>query len=461
LAVGLTLTGCAALVVPPQAAFSLPEAARQYNYLKDKVLPPEPQVPNDQRLAKLGATALANGDLNRAEINLDAALVINPYNAHALYYLGVIYQRTSRYAEARTLYTRLIALDSPATATVDGAGANVGERLVHLARMNFIEMGRAHVPDAAPPPERGDAERAIASRFATVMRLRDQNLITKEEYAARRRANLGALLPMTEPPPPPGLAQPAPSATDVIVRLDAISRFKDAGAVTESEYATERAAILDGLLPAQPGTLARVAAAPSPPENPEPDLDRLDRLFAMKLITAEERNREHAALVAASAPVASAAPSRGAGAPPATPPATSKAAVAAPATTPPAGSGASARAIFRARKIDASRPAADGKEKTATETAASTDTMAASGAIGVHIASFRTPERAKRSWDDLRKANGDVLSSLDSRIARVDLGNNGGVFFQLRAGPVADADAAKALCSELKRRKLYCAPTAF
>ncbi len=43
---------------------------------------------------------------------------------------------------------------------------------------------------------------------------------------------------------------------------------------------------------------------------------------------------------------------------------------------------------------------------------------------------------------------------------RLDVGRRQGVFFQLSAGPVAGESEARALCAELKRRRLYCAPVA-
>ncbi len=61
----------------------------------------------------------------------------------------------------------------------------------------------------------------------------------------------------------------------------------------------------------------------------------------------------------------------------------------------------------------------------------------------------------------LRAAHGDVLEGLKPRIARVDLGPDTGVFFRLRAGPLADEAAAWALCQELKQRDVYCAPSVF
>lgn len=78
--------------------------------------------------------------------------------------------------------------------------------------------------------------------------------------------------------------------------------------------------------------------------------------------------------------------------------------------------------------------------------------------VDVYLALTRTPERAQRNWEDLHQAHSDVLDGLEPRIARIDLGDERGIYFQLSAGPLADIDAAEALCNTLVRRRLYCAP---
>lgn len=81
--------------------------------------------------------------------------------------------------------------------------------------------------------------------------------------------------------------------------------------------------------------------------------------------------------------------------------------------------------------------------------------------VDIHLALSRTPERAQRNWEDLHRAHGDVLDGLEPRIARIDLGADRGIYFQLSAGPLADMAAAEALCNTLVRRRLYCAPMIF
>ena len=76
----------------------------------------------------------------------------------------------------------------------------------------------------------GDAN--AISRFATIRALRDQGLITQQEFNARRRANLGALLPLSAPPPSAGLDRPVPSTEQITGRLRAIGRALEMRAIS-------------------------------------------------------------------------------------------------------------------------------------------------------------------------------------------------------------------------------------
>ena len=94
---------------------------------------------------------------------------------------------------------------------------------------------------------------------------------------------------------------------------------------------------------------------------------------------------------------------------------------------------------------------------TATETAAPAATeTAAAPAYRVHLASFREKETADKEWRRLRKSHGDLLAGLAAIVGRVDLGATKGVYFRLHAGPLADAEAAQALCRALSKRRVRC-----
>jgi hypothetical protein len=81
----------------------------------------------------------------------------------------------------------------------------------------------------------------------------------------------------------------------------------------------------------------------------------------------------------------------------------------------------------------------------------------ADGAAAMHLASYKNPANAERGWKQLSAANADLLGSARPIVRRVDIPGKG-VFYRLLAGPMASTADAKALCTALKARKLYCAP---
>ncbi len=69
---------------------------------------------------------------------------------------------------------------------------------------------------------------------------------------------------------------------------------------------------------------------------------------------------------------------------------------------------------------------------------------------------MRSLERAQGEWARLRRKNSDPLGNLTLSVAKAGLGPEKGVFYRLRAGPVADEAAARALCAKLARHKMGC-----
>lgn len=78
------------------------------------------------------------------------------------------------------------------------------------------------------------------------------------------------------------------------------------------------------------------------------------------------------------------------------------------------------------------------------------------GRFQVQLAALRSREQVDTEWERLRRRNSDLLGDLDLSVMRADLGPDKGVFFRLRAGPLADEAAAKALCQKLSERKVGC-----
>lgn len=79
----------------------------------------------------------------------------------------------------------------------------------------------------------------------------------------------------------------------------------------------------------------------------------------------------------------------------------------------------------------------------------------AAGTYRVQLAALRSPEGARRAWELLRKAHGDLLGGLKPTVVRADLGAKG-IFYRLRVGPVRDRAAGRKLCAKLKARKVGC-----
>ncbi len=428
----------------------LPETTQAFNTLKATLFPAEPETleaPDDRRLAELGHAALVAGDFALAETNLVAALALDPDNVRALLDLGVLYRSTGREALAREL---------------DGAVLAPGHSGARLA--DIVSRQPARFAAAAPAPDAPSpqyAGRDAIDRFAILARLRDAELISAADYTARRTANLGALVSLTGAPPSPALARPAPGTRDVIDRLRAIAAFRKSGGMSEAEAKAQHAAILDSLIPAVGGEPASDGAARAPPGDPASYTERLDWLLAENLISGTEHERERAALaalLALSPPTENVAAARETPAVTVAPidDHTMPEVAAAPQTAESPGT------AMPARTASAPETAAALEDWFASDTSTARSAGAPpEGELGVHLASFRTPQRARRGWEILREAHGDVLANLAPRVARLDLGKDRGVFFQLGAVPVPDMTAARALCSELKRRKVYCAPKLF
>ena len=90
-----------------------------------------------------------------------------------------------------------------------------------------------------------------------------------------------------------------------------------------------------------------------------------------------------------------------------------------------------------------------------------TKAPAAAGGYAAHLASYRSVETLERGWRVLAKANPDLLSDLSYRVGTLDKGSDGGIYYRLKAGPLPDQAAARALCSAFKARKQYCVVTEF
>ncbi len=74
----------------------------------------------------------------------------------------------------------------------------------------------------------------------------------------------------------------------------------------------------------------------------------------------------------------------------------------------------------------------------------------------VQLAAARSREGAEGEWNRLRARNLDLLGDLRLTVTKADLGPEKGVFYRLRAGPLADEPSASRLCSRLSTRQVGC-----
>ncbi len=460
---------------------------------------------NGQAQADAALAALARGDYSRAENHATMALARDAKNPYALLAAGVAYQNTARPDRARQMYEEIVALNSPAV--VSGPWWGTAPRLVgdvaaeNLRALNdgravpLIGLSAAQEPAADLALSEGAAGPA-AQRFAVLTRLRDDGLITGEEFARRRAANLGALLPLSEQPPAAGLDRPSPGAEEVVSRLRALRDAFESRNMSAAQHGAERTMILDGLLPADPRTRALPAIPPGGLLEAAGRVGTLQRLREMGLISAGEQARERAAIERATRPASAPAPAAAAPSPrPATKPAAAQTPTPPAMLVPPAGTGNPAAALRSGRgpleilptpapgmedtqgdgavlaaaqggtilqpapaaapKKDADKdkdkdkPAADVKDK-----APDAGDSAASGTVAVHLASFRTQDRVQSGWAELQ-ARHPALKSLDLSVSQISLPGQG-TFYRLLAGPVADRAAAERLCGTLNAQ--YCKP---
>lgn len=393
--------------------------------------------------AELGLAELAKGNNVGALANFESALKVNPNDVHALFGSALVYQNTGQPERARDFYEQILLLDPPPSDTILVWSGNRPQMISELAGINLTLMqgrpasqmaaqasgdmnsdamptSQLHITPNAPSMavaniqageiRFADGDASIVGRFKSVRQLMDQGLITQDEFLLRRNANIGALLPLTSPPPSAGLDRPVPPADQIAGRLRAISRALEMRAITVGQHGAERSMILDALMPAK---ISSVALPPPPPSGLMQAADAVRRIEMLKqvdLITSDEYTRERAAIEQAMQTQA----------------------------------GASVMSAAKAAAMP--------------QTLGGAKTMSGSQP-GVHLASYRQQKAAERGWVELSKRFASQLDGLVMNIERIDLGGTKGKFYRLKAGPLASNAEAKSLCRTLKASRQYCEPT--
>lgn len=290
------------------------------------------------------------------------------------------------------------------------------------------------VPAVAAParPALGEmpfsqAEKNIARRFETLSRLRDEGLITQEEFSRRRAANLGAILPYSQDPPGVGLDRAVPSGDAIMARLGALRRSFEMRAITAQQHALERTMILNALLPENPEQ--RTARKP-PPEDVIQGAAMVGHLEALReggVITQSELDAEKRMIDA----------------------------VLRTGLFPPKGGEAAAKPV---QAKTAAKPAA-ASETASAEAGESPMTRQITGPV-LHLASFRSEASAMKGWQEVIDRNKEVIGSLKPIIRRVDLGEGKGIFYRLMTGSFTSMADAEATCVKLKQNNQFCRASA-
>ena len=78
----------------------------------------------------------------------------------------------------------------------------------------------------------------------------------------------------------------------------------------------------------------------------------------------------------------------------------------------------------------------------------------------VQLLAARSRGAAEGEWKRLRDRHRALLGRLSPSVVRADLGHEKGIYYRLRAGPLGNEAAARALCAELKARKVTCSSSA-
>jgi len=412
--------------------------------------------------AELGIAQLTKGNYVTAEGHFQKALKTNPRDIDALIGAGILYQNTGQLTRSREMYEAVLALrpdDShqfvvwnklttrPAAqiASVNlslletggapvNASSNAGNQLalapaaqpvapVTGAPTSSALLGRPAqntmepMSNMAPSSQVGElsgGDGNIMSRFSTLRALKEQGLLTEPEYSQRRQTNIGALLPLTSPPPAAGLDRSVPTTEQIAGRLHAIGRALEMRAISVSQHSAERSMILDAMMPSAPVVVANPGIPPSGLMQAADSVRRLEQLRNSGFINNEEYARERQAIELAMRPAAPAAA--------------------------PAASGAIALVPSAMAKPEVMENAMAGPQP------------------GVHLASYRSQKQAERGWAQIRRAHQTIVGDMSHEVTRVNLGSKG-TYFRLKAGPVSSNGEARQVCSELKRRRQFCEPS--
>lgn len=411
----------------------------------------------------LAVAALYRGDNPGAASAAAAALRSDPKNPHALLVAGMANQALGNLDWARQYYEVIITNNLQGTMAVPSDSGGMQNRaIMDIARTNLVTMERStgrktagtsfesgRTPGqpviggpALPLPltaeeltksrspmrtsALSESDANIATRFQTLQQLRDEGLITSDEYSSRYSANIGGLLPFSRKPPAAGLNRSTPGTEAVVGRLRDISRALELGEMPPEQYNAERAIILEALMPSRPVQRA------NPPQSPADFLSagelvgRTEYLQKIGLISPEEARMERAAIEAAYRKTqrASAMPSD----------------------------------LLQTRDTRRVRTPASpsvGSSAAAVGGGTAATTENSTSPWGVVLGNGKTEGEALGIWERIRPKFPVELGSLTAKPKRLDR-RDGQVVWQIIAGPFTNKSEADTLCKTLKLHRQNC-----
>lgn len=94
----------------------------------------------DMKLANRGSEALVMNDYQSAEKYLEESLALNPDNPHALFNMGVVYEKTGRQQKAISMYQKVLELNPKEKDDQSNNGSANGRSITELARGNLVNL---------------------------------------------------------------------------------------------------------------------------------------------------------------------------------------------------------------------------------------------------------------------------------------------------------------------------------
>jgi cell division septation protein DedD len=222
-------------------------------------------------------------------------------------------------------------------------------------------------------------------------------------------------------------------------RLQALVASYQNHDISSETALAERAIVLDALMPANPQRREALPKRVTDQASADSEADRLNRMEAARVISADEASRARAQLYAgvpapepsmtpaaatASEPVASTPPPMSA---PALPPSAKPAAPVAPKAAPPE--------LPPPSSLNEKGPAAN----------------------AVALASYSSEAQANQGWAALQKQFPAQLASLSMSV-KPETTKSGATFYRINAGPITNRDAAIAVCKAIRDKRQYCEP---